>query len=121
MPEYTYECDKCKSSFSVICSISEYKEHPKCDCGSKKTNRLYAEDCLTINGSVKKSDSELKTIGDLANRNRDKLSEDEKHHLYKKHNDYKEQKETKELPSGMSWMNKPKKPPRKFLDRMKGK
>lgn len=121
MPEYSYECSKCNSKFSIICSISDYEDHPKCECGSKKTARCYREDFLTINGNVKKSDSELKTIGDLASRNTERMSEDQKQHLYQKHNDYKEQKETKILPKGMNWMNKPKKPPKRFLDRMKGK
>jgi pyruvate-formate lyase-activating enzyme len=58
---------------------------------------------------VKKSDSELKTIGDIANRNRDKLSEDEKTHLYEKHNKYKDQDLTKQLPQGMKRIQKPKK------------
>lgn len=108
MPEYTYQCENCESVFTVICSISNYKKHPKCDCGSKKTIRRYVDDCLTINGSVKKADSELKTIGDLANRNRDKLSDDEKVHLHNKHNSYKEQPIDK-LPSGMKQIKKPKK------------
>jgi hypothetical protein len=109
MPEYTYECNNCESIFSLVCSISEYKEHPKCDCGSKKTCRRYVEDCLTINGNVKKSDSELKTVGDLANRNRDRMSEDQKRHLYHKHNSYKEQVSDKALPKGMSRIKKPPK------------
>jgi len=62
----------------------------------------------TINGSIKKSDSELKTLGDLANRNRDRLNDDQKASLHAKHNAYKEQESTKELPSGMSRIKKPK-------------
>jgi hypothetical protein len=58
--------------------------------------------------SVKKSDSELKTIGDLANRNRDKISDDHKSYLDQKHNAYKEELSTKQLPQGMSRMQKPK-------------
>ena len=67
------------------------------------------EDILSQSASIKKSDTELKTIGDLANRNRDKLSSDEKTFLDKKHNDYKEQQPTKELPKGMSRIKKPNK------------
>lgn len=109
MPEYTYECQKCNSVFSVICSISNYKDHPNCNCGSKNTERCYAIDCLTINGNVKKSDSELKTLGDLANRNRDRMSEDHKNDLYQQHNSYKEKSSEKELPKGMSRIKKPPK------------
>lgn len=70
------------------------------------------EDMLTINSSVKKSDSEFKTLGDLANRNRDKMSEDHKMALDAKHTKYQDDKLkeelTKELPSGMSRIKKPK-------------
>ena len=71
---------------------------------------------LTINSSVKKSDSELKTLGDLANRNRDKMSEDHKKALDAKHTAYQDAKLkdelTKELPKGMSRIAKPKYKPK---------
>jgi putative FmdB family regulatory protein len=108
MPVYSYKCDKCDGSFELFFSIREYQESPRCAlCSSKNTTRQYIADAATINTSVKKSDSELKTIGDLANRNRDKLSQDEKEALFKKHNDYKLQESTKELPKGMSRIKKP--------------
>jgi hypothetical protein len=66
------------------------------------------EDIKTLNTSIKKSDSELKTLGDLANRNRDRLSQDHKIVLEQKHNDYKEEPSQKELPRGMSRIQKPK-------------
>lgn len=73
--------------------------------------RLVAKDAATQNTSVKKSDSELKTIGDLAKRNRDRMSNDHKQHLHEKHNSYKERKiETKPLPKGMKYIKKPPKP-----------
>jgi hypothetical protein len=86
--------------------------NPVCDCGSNHTERNYLEDFSTIIGSVRKSDSELKTVGDLANRNRDRLSNDEKLALQKKHNDYKEQESIKQLPTGMSRIKKPKTKPK---------
>lgn len=110
MPTYTYECLKCLSSFELFFHIKEYEEKPKCvNCGSLKTHRSYINDVLTQAMSVKKSDSELKTIGDLAKRNSDKLSNDEKIHLYNKHNSYKYDSPEKELPSGMSRIKKPPK------------
>lgn len=63
-------------------------------------------DLATQSSSVKKSNSELKTIGDLANRNRDRMSDDQKAALYAKHNDYKEHKEENRLPAGMSRIKK---------------
>ena len=110
MPTYSYSCSKCHNCFELFSYISNYDPSPKCPlCKSKKTSRDYAIDMSTLNASVKKADSELKTIGDLANRNRDRMSDDQKHALHKKHNDYKEQESQKELPTGMSRMKKPNK------------
>lgn len=106
MPEYTYKCEECNSTFAVVCSISEYKDHPKCCCGSKKTTRKYAEDCLTINGSVRLGDNELKTLGDLAKRNTERMSDDEKQAIWAKNNAYKENPPDKPLPKGMSRLKK---------------
>jgi hypothetical protein len=65
---------------------------------------------MTQSTSIRKSDSELKTIGDLALRNTERMSMDEKSHLYQKHNSYKEtQEEAKPLPKGMSRIKKPPK------------
>lgn len=111
MPTYSYHCLKCKQNFELFALIKDYQEKPICiNCKSKKTERSYISDVATQMASVKKSDSELKTIGDLAKRNSDKLSEDEKTHLYQKHNSYKYEKSTKELPRGMSRIKKPTKP-----------
>jgi putative FmdB family regulatory protein len=111
MPTYSYDCLKCGSNFELFYYIRDYQEKPQCThCGSSKTNRSYVLDVLTQSTSIKKTDSELKTIGDLAKRNADKLSEDEKIHLHQKHNSYKYESSTKELPNGMSRIKKPKKP-----------
>ena len=64
---------------------------------------------MTQSTSVRKSDTELKTIGDLANRNRDKMSEDHKNDLYHKHNEYKESGQEDPLPQGMNRLKKQKK------------
>jgi putative FmdB family regulatory protein len=111
MPAYTFYCEKCNYKFEIICSIRQYSNDQKCDrCNtSKNVTRAYTEDLLTLNTSVKKSDSELKTIGDLANRNRDKLTDDQKLSLYQKHNDYKDGPAPGELPKGMTRMKKTKK------------
>ena len=110
MPTYSYSCDSCKQNFELFFYIRDYIDQPKCShCKSKNTHREYIKDVITQNASVKKSDSELKTVGDLANRNRDRMSEDQKTQLYQKHNDYKEHKEEKPLPAGMTRMKKGKK------------
>lgn len=107
MPTYSYYCENCESEFELFFYIKNYVEKPKCSCcNSKKTHRSYTKDVITLNTSVKKSDSELKTIGDLANRNSERMSEDQKADLYRKHNSYKETTEEKPLPKGMSRMKK---------------
>lgn len=111
MPTYSYSCDSCKHSFEMFFYIKDYIESPRCEkCNSTKTSRRYIDDVLTQSSSVKKSDSELKTIGDLAKRNSEKMSEDEKISLYHKHNSYKYENNDKPLPSGMSRIKKTPKP-----------
>jgi putative FmdB family regulatory protein len=110
MPTYTYNCIKCNSKFELFFYIKDYVEQPECSiCGSKKTQRSYVCDAITQSSSVRKSDSEYKTIGDLAKRNSDRLSQDEKIHLYNKHNSYKYEESNKTLPTGMSRIKKPEK------------
>jgi hypothetical protein len=107
MPTYSYICKKCNSEFELFFYIKHYQEHPNCiKCESKNTQRLYIKDVITQNTCIKKMDSELKTIGDLANRNRDKMSEDEKIALHNKHNSYKEEIPDKPLPKGMKRLKK---------------
>lgn len=107
MPTYSYCCNKCKYNFELFFYIKDYQENPICiSCKSKDTYRQYSKDVLTQSTAIKKADNELKTIGDLANRNRDKLSDDQKQSLHEKHNAYKEQPSSKELPSGMTRLKK---------------
>lgn len=107
MPTYSYTCDSCNKDFELFFYIKDYQEQPCCEfCHKKKTRRLYINDISTQMASVKKSDSELKTIGDLANRNRDKLSNDEKEALHRKHNSYRETPSDKPLPKGMTRMKR---------------
>jgi len=78
MPTYSYHCTSCNSCFELFFHIKDYLSNPICDCGSTNTERNYLEDFSSITGSVRKSDNELKTVGDLANRNRDRMSDDKK-------------------------------------------
>lgn len=106
MPEYSYLCEHCKYQFSLFSTIDSYKPNPMCTKCKNKCIRDYESDLTTINTSVKKSDTELKTIGDLAKRNSDRMSDDQKHALYMKHNSYKDDQDLKPLPSGMSRVKK---------------
>jgi hypothetical protein len=109
MPEYTFFCESCQQNYNIVCSIRDYNDKIPCtSCKSnKKSYRLYTEDVKTQSSSVKKSDGELKTVGDLAQRNTERMSDDHKEYLKQKHNSYKTNKEDKPLPSGMKRVNKP--------------
>lgn len=109
MPTYSYCCESCSNRFELFFSIRDYKDIVKCDKCNKKAIRDYQPDILSQSASVKKSDSELKTLGDLANRNRDRMSSDQINALHKKHNEYRETPPDKPLPKGMSRMKKPNK------------
>ena len=107
MPTYSYHCDGCDENFELFFYIKDYVANPKCiKCNKKSTHRRYVDDVLTQSSSIKKSDTELKTVGDLANRNRDRMSEDQKAELYKKHNNYKESESETPLPKGMKRLKK---------------
>ena len=111
MPNYSYRCEHCNTDFEIFFYIKDYISQPKCiNCSSKQTTRNYIADVITQSSSVKKSDTELKTIGDLALRNTERMSSDQKVELYHKHNSYKENKEEiKPLPQGMKRIQKPPK------------
>ena len=107
MPEYTYECDiesgGCGNVFSVLQSISKYKVLKRCpECKKHKLVRSFETD--NVSGSVAKL-----TLGNLAEKNSSSLSNDEKSHLKKRHNAYRDS-EGAELPEGMSRIEKKEKP-----------
>jgi putative FmdB family regulatory protein len=107
MPTYSYQCDNCKEHFELFFYIKDYIENPKCiKCKKTSTHRRYVDDVITQSTSVKKSDTELKTVGDLANRNRDRMSDDQKAELNRKHNEYKESEPETVLPKGMKRLKK---------------
>lgn len=109
MPTYTYCCSKCEHKFELFFSYAEYQSSPLCiKCQSSDTQRSYSDDLSNAICSVRKHSSELKTIGDLANRNRDNMSDDQKIELYSKHNSYKDASTHKALPKGMKRIKKPK-------------
>lgn len=109
MPEYSYKCDSCLYRFSVVTSIREYQESIPCEKCKELSSRDYLEDLSSLNTSVKLGDNDLKTLGHLAQRNTERMSEDQKQDLYRKHNSYKEDVPDKPLPKGMSRVKKPPK------------
>lgn len=109
MPEYSYYCEQCDTTYSIVCSIREYVDTHLCDMCGNRCHRNYMEDLSTLNTSIKLGDNDLKTLGHLAQRNTDRMSEDQKSELYRKHNSYKEEVSDKSLPKGMNRIKKPPK------------
>jgi len=109
MPEYSYICENCSTKFSLVSSIRNYCDKVKCSNCKKLAIRDYETDLTTLNTSVRLSNSEIKTLGHLAHRNTETMSEDQRNELYRKHNAYKETSSEKPLPKGM---NRVKKPPK---------
>lgn len=88
MPTYEFLCDPdesgCGNVIEIKCSYddkqkSKPKSCPKCR-KRKALIELFGDSQVII----------PKTLGYRIDKNSSKLSEDEKHHLNKKHNDYKE-------------------------------
>jgi DNA-directed RNA polymerase subunit RPC12/RpoP len=71
MPEYNFSCGDCKNDFSCFWSIKSYDDSLAkltCEkCGSKKVFRDYQEDNMVV------SYHEVKTIGQLAEKNTKKM------------------------------------------------
>lgn len=120
MPNYTFRCGRCRKDFEVFMSIANYNPTQNCPTCTKtdKVFRNYAKDNVT--GRV-----ETRTLGALADKQADRTSDDEKHHMWHKHNAYR-LKPKPELPEGMSRINREspfseqprrKKPRRKLLEK----
>lgn len=102
MPTYTFKCDKCNHKFELFMTINNYTDQQACEICNSLTHRSYEDDLTSMNGFVRLSDSEIKTLGHLAHRNSEKMSTDQKQALHQKHNSYKQDKNGADLPTGMS-------------------
>ena len=86
MPLYTYACKKC-GSFEVFAQMADSDKKVDCpECG-KQCDRDLITDALSVFGA---GISGPVTLGHHADKNADRMSDDEKAALYKKHNAYKE-------------------------------
>tara|TARA_R110000824_G_scaffold143199_1_gene310726 strand:+ start:1468 stop:1860 length:393 start_codon:yes stop_codon:yes gene_type:complete len=73
MPTYEYQCEACDHNFDVFQKNTKAKR--KCPkCGKFKLERLIS----ACHGYVAAAQGDMKTIGDLANFNRDSKSKGEK-------------------------------------------
>jgi predicted nucleic acid-binding Zn ribbon protein len=108
MPTYTFECVKedggCGEIFEEYMLMSDYSENnfphcPKCQ-NRRFIRRNFAAD--TTRGFV-----ETNTLGSLAEKNTDKMSDDQKQVLYEQHHDYLINKNRPELPKHMQYLQDP--------------
>ena len=106
MPTYSYLCDRC-GPFEVKIPINDYdpKKATKCIKCGLLSFRDFATDVISIHTYVNPGDGEVK-LGHLAQRNSERLSQDEKKHLDDKHNEYRRKKDGT-LPKGMKRFEKP--------------
>lgn len=105
MPTYDFYCKSCKEVFEIFRTFAEYREDAECPTCNKVTK---IRDYKPVTTTVIKGNTEV-TVGHLAKRNRDTFSADKKHSLLKKHNEYKEVVPEKDLPKGISRIEKKKK------------
>lgn len=77
MPTYDYECKNCQYTFEQYQSIHDEALLRCPNCDQHKLQRIITGGIYV---SIRKSDSEIK-LGHLADRNRSRLSQDEKEHL----------------------------------------
>lgn len=103
MPEYTFECDKCKSVFSITVSIQEYDTVlNKLKCPSCKSSKVYREyACDNVHGHV----NEIRTLGQLAEVNTKKYGSELVSKMRDEHKTKREEG-MKELPHGMKRVRK---------------
>tara|TARA_B100000029_G_scaffold274890_1_gene269692 strand:+ start:916 stop:1299 length:384 start_codon:yes stop_codon:yes gene_type:complete len=110
MPEYTYECEACEVYFSKVFNREEYDKKgskvrcPECN-KAKKVCRSYVDDNIQTN--VAFTLSECKTLGHYAEKQTAKYG---KYEVEDMRAGFKTKKSEpmKELPEGMSRMEKPK-------------
>ena len=110
MPEYSYCCENCQHKWSIVCTMSAYKDKPECpSCEQEqKVFRDFNED--QIHTSVPLSLSDVKTLGHYADKQTQKYGKWKCEDMVR---DFKTKKaeEGRELPAGMSRMEKPKDAP----------
>lgn len=103
MPEYEYRCTKCGEHFEIICSMEDYELIDECPyCCTDSAVRVFS----TQPGFVKLAESEIKTLGHLAKRHSETMSDDKKASLKRKNTAYMREGPDKPLPPGMRRIKK---------------
>jgi len=102
MPIYTFECYEedggCGQIFDISCGMNEISTLPKPLCPNCNNNIAVSRN---FNSDVYVFDSSPRTVGALAERNTNRMSEDQRNALNEKHTSYKKPF-TGKLPEGGS-------------------
>lgn len=92
MPQYPFLCDPneggCGNTLTLECSISEYPTKQRKSCPKCKKRKPWIRDFSHNDNPVFMP----KSLGHHIDRQSDRMSADEKHHLTTKHNEYKDQR-----------------------------
>lgn len=98
MPTYEFYCDPdeggCGNVIEIRCSFEEKDNNQPKSCRKCRKRKALRELFGNADAFIPK------TVGHLIDKNSSKMSEDEKHHLHKVHNAYKESKD-----DGPSWVS----------------
>jgi len=102
MPDYTFECEKCSEQIVLFFTMSEYENKSKkikCPLCKGKVIRNFLED--SVKGFVSSSISDCKTIGQYAEKQTAKYSQQQVEDIVE---NFKTKKTggMQELPTGMS-------------------
>ena len=115
MPEYVFRCDDCDTGYNLFCKVNEYddaKDAIVCESCSQPMYRDFAAD--NIMGFISLSLSDCKTLGEYADKQRDKMGPaqaEERRSEFKT----KQNKQVADLPAGMTRVDKPSGPPTKWV------
>ena len=106
MPEYSFLCENCAHKWSIVCSMNEYADKQSCpSCRKRKTVfRNFEED--QTHASVVLSLSEVKTLGHYADKQTKQYGKAKCEEMAR---EFKTKKVEggRELPAGMSRMERP--------------
>jgi len=108
MPNYTFQCDQCSEYTLLFFAMGDYDNRPKkikcSECGGILCRNIAADN---IQGFVSSSLSDCKTIGQYAEKQTAKYSKQQAEDIVE---NFKTKKTggMKQLPKGMSRMDKPK-------------
>ena len=102
MPEYSFICLDCESHFEKFMSMADYNPSQECPTCHKSDNVYRDYESDNVSGNIAN-----RTLGALADKNTSKMSEDERHSLWKKHNEYRF-KPMENLPKGMEPIDREK-------------